>query len=244
MLTLLQQLGTMASAIALIRNNVPRNKAVKLGSFPFVMALKQVGMDLMALGLLLHFFGIYVPYFYASVYAQALGASTYTAFYVSAVLNASTFFGRMVMGSVADKLGASNVLVFCVFISAMLAFAWQGVVSNAGIFVWSVFYGWFSGASISLQSPSIIPLVPGRKLQLIGPYIAILCQLSSFGSLGGNPVAGALLQNSAAHNNHGPRYVKENFHPMMWFTGSMLLGAVLFYQAARYTHTKNFLSRV
>lgn len=236
------QLAVMGLATALIKNNVPRNKAVKLSSFPFAMALKSLGVDLFAVGLLLHFFGIYVPYFYASLYAETLGASPYTAFYVSATLNAATFFGRLIMGIVSDRIGASNTLVICVFLSAMLAFAWQGVVSTAGIFVWSIFYGWFSGASISLQSPAIIPLIPGGKLQLIGPYIAILCQISSFGSLGGNPVAGALLQLRGG-NAEGHVYQPTDFHPMMWFTGSVLLGAVLFYQAARWTYQPSMLAK-
>lgn len=232
----------MTAAIALVRNNVPRNKAVKFSSFPFVSALKQSGMVLMAIGLLLHFFGIYIPYFYISVYTQSLGASAYTAFYVSAALNGATFFGRMVMGAAADRLGASNTLVVCVFISAMVSFAWQGVVSTAGAFVWAVVYGWFSGASISLQSPSMIPLVPGGKLQLIGPYIAILCQISSFGSLGGGPVAGALLRLRASETAT-IAYDRHDFNPMMWFTGSVLLGAVVFYEAARYTHAPRLLAK-
>lgn len=238
------QLASMGAAIALIRNNVPRNKAVRFGSFPFKMALSQLGIDIMAAALLLHFLGIYIPYFYASVYMQSIGASTSTAFYVSSVLNAATFFGRVAMGVVADKLGASNTLVLCVFISAMLAFAWQGVASNTSMFVWSAFYGWFSGASISLQSPAMIPLVPGMKLQLIGPYIAILCQLSSFGSLAGNPIAGALLRSGSTHDGSTEAvYSPSNFHPVMWFTGSILLGAAVLYQCARYTHTPNLLTK-
>ncbi len=118
----------------------------------------------MAAALLLHFLGIYIPYFYASVYTQSIGSSTSTAFYMSSVLNAATFFGRTIMGIVADKAGASNTLTLCLFISAILSFAWQGIRSNAAMFAWSVLYGWFSGASISLQSPAIIPLVPGNSV--------------------------------------------------------------------------------
>lgn len=234
----------MCAAISLIRNNVPPNKAVKFSSFPFKMALQQIGFDLMALALLCHFLGIYVPYFYASIYTQSLGSSTYTAFYVSSTLNAATFFGRITMGLIADKLGASNTLVIAVLASAILSFVWQGVSSAAGMFVWSIFYGWFSGASISLQSPAMIPLVPQMKLQLIGPYIAILCQLSSFGSLAGNPIAGALLRSRASNGSGGiAEYRPQDFHPMMWFTGASLLVAAFLYQATRYTHTPNMLAR-
>lgn len=244
------QLATMAASIALIRSNVPRNKAVKLSSFhkPLTMAVKSVGVVLFAFALLLHFFGIYIPYFYASIYAQSLGASSYTSFWVSAVLNAATFFGRFVMGSLSDKIGHGNALLISVFVSAVLGFAWQGVSSNAGIFVWVVFYGWFSGASVSLQSPAIVPLVPEPKLRLMGPYIAILCQFSSFGSLGGSPIAGRLLRNrvgshasTADQASHLPR--PDDFHPMMWFTGAVLLAASVLYIAARSTYQRNPLAK-
>lgn len=234
----------MCAAIALIRNNVPRNTAVTFRSFPFVAALKQVGIDLMGVGLLLHFLGVYVPYFYAPPYAQALGASSSTAFNVSAVLNAATFIGRLVMGIIADRFGPSNTLIFCVAVSGLLNFAWQGVTSVPALFVWVVIYGWFSGASISLQSPAMIGLVPGRKVQLIGPYIAILCELSSLGNLAGNPIAGALLHQRSAANNSSPSpHQADNFHPMMWFAGSVLLGSTLFYQAARHTYSPKLIAK-
>jgi MFS family permease len=197
-------------------------------------------------GLLLHFIGIYVPYFYASLYGQALGAAPYTAFQITAVLNAATFFGRFVMGAISDKIGHSNALVLCVTASAMLCFAWQAVSNLAGIFVWVVFYGWFSGASISLQSPAIIPLVPAPKTKLMGPYIAILCQLSSFGSLAGSPIAGALLRDRHSNLSQGledPTYRPEDFHSMMWFVGAVLFAAAIFYQVVRYRHTPNMLTK-
>ena len=231
----------MVIAIALIRNKIPRNRALKFGSFPFKSALKQVGVDLMIVAILLHFMGIYIPYFYAPLYAESLDASTSTAFYVSSALNAATLFGRMIVGALADFTGPTNALMVCVFISAMLAFAWQGVNSIAGIFVWSVFYGFFSGASISLQSPALIPLIPEGKLQLSGPYIAIICQLASVGSLVGNPIAGALLKMARPAE---AQFMEADFHPMMWFTGSILLGALLFYYGQRHTHTPTLLAKV
>lgn len=235
----------MVAAMLLIRTNVPRNKAVKLGSFPFVSALRKLGIQIMTAGLLLHFIGIYVPYFYAPLYGQALGASPYTAFQISAVLNAATFFGRFVMGAVSDRIGHSNTLVFCVAASGLLGFAWQAVQSVAGTFVWVVFYGWVSGASISLQSPAIVPLVPNPRLTLMGPYIAILCQISSFGSLAGTPIAGALLRDR--HNGGSGlsgAYRPGDFHSMMWFVGALLFASAVLYQGARYTHTPKLLAKV
>lgn len=231
----------MATAIALIRNNVPMNKAVKLSSFPFAMALKQVGVATIGLSYLLLFLGIYIPWFYATLYAESLGASPATAFYMTSTLNVGTLFGRIVMGGVGDKMGPSNALLLCLFASAILSFIWQGVNNVPGLFVWTVVYGWFSGASISLQTPTMIRFVPEGKIQLIGPYIAIICQVSSFGALGGNPIAGALLQNQ--HRGRLDSYRPSDFHPIMWFTGAILLGSCVLLQAARYTHTPNLLAK-
>lgn len=70
---------------------------------------------------------------------------------MSAVLNATTFFGRIVLGRVADSFGAWNTLTITVLICSMLNFAWSGVDSNAGLWVYAAIYGFFSGAVASLQ---------------------------------------------------------------------------------------------
>lgn len=236
----------MTTAMALIRSNVSRNSSVKLESFPIAAALRQLNVLIMTGGLLLHFLGIYVPYFYASLYGQALGASPYTALQISAALNAATFFGRFAMGAISDKIGHSNALVLCVIASAMLSFAWQAVSSLPGMFVWVVFYGWFSGASISLQSPAIIPLVPAPKTTLMSPYIAILCQISSFGSLAGNPIAGALLRDRQTNFPQALgdlNYRPEDFHSIMWFVGAVLFAAAICYQVVRYRYSPNMLTK-
>jgi nitrate/nitrite transporter NarK len=95
----------------------------------------------MATSLLLHFQAICITYIYTSLYSQSPGASPYTAFQISAFLNAATFWGRFVMGALSDKIGHSNTIIITVVISAVIAFSWQVVSSVSGVFVWVVFYG-------------------------------------------------------------------------------------------------------
>lgn len=203
----------MASGIALIRNDIPPNKAIELSSFPFAMVFKQLGRLVLGISYPLLFLAMYIPWFYTTVYGRTTGASPSTTLYLSSALYAGTLVGRIVMGGIGDKIGPSNALLLCLLVSAFLVFVWQEVNSAANLFVWVTIYGWFSAAAISLQTPTVIAFVPEGKTQLIGPYITILCQLSSLGSLGGNPIAGALLQDR--HGGQKTPYPPSDFHPIM-----------------------------
>lgn len=126
------------------------------------------------------------------------------------------FLWSFSMGTLSDKLGHTNRLFITVVASAVVAFSWQAVSTVSGIFVWAVCYAWFSGASISLQSLAILPVVPDPKLRFMGSCIAILCQVSSFGSISGSPIAGALLR----HHHHDAfkasnSYRPEDFHSLL-----------------------------
>lgn len=82
-------------------------------------------------------------------------------------------------------------------------------------------------------------------LRFMGPYIAILCHIPSFGSLAGSPIAGALLR-GRHHNTLGASdsYRPEDFHSMMWFTGTIWFAAGIFYQLAGYKYAPRMLIKV
>ena len=71
------------------------------------------------------------------------------------ILNASSIFGRVLPNFVADKIGSYNMLIPMAFVTGVLIFAWLGIHDAAGMIVFAVLYGFFSGAYISLL-PSIL----------------------------------------------------------------------------------------
>ena len=62
--------------------------------------------------------------------------------------------GRLLPNFFADKFGPYNMLLPCLYISAALAFAWFGILNFAGIIVFGLLYGFWSGSCEFKFGPS------------------------------------------------------------------------------------------
>ena len=156
------------------------------------LAWTEMPYTLFNIGQFFGVMGLYVPFYYAGLNAvQQQHASEGVAFYIFSIVNAGGFFGRIVPNYFADRWGPFNVLVPCSLIAAALAFAWIGVKSTAGLIVFCLLYGFFSGAFISIPPSCIVSLSP--DLSVVGIRVGMSFALASFGILIGNPSAGAIL---------------------------------------------------
>ena len=145
-----------------------------------------------SIGLFLTFIGLYFPFFYTSIYgARIVGLSNDIAFYLLPVINAGSIFGRIIPGLIADKVGSLNSIIPCGFAATILSFAWLGITNVPGIWTFSVLYGFFSGAIVSLPATVVARLSP--DLKLVGTRMGMSFTFAGFGFLIGNPIAGALL---------------------------------------------------
>lgn len=63
-----------------------------------------------------------------------------------ALLNTGSVFGRLLPNFFADKIGTFNMLVPCIFISSALVFAMLGLKDFAGVTVFAILYGFWSGS--------------------------------------------------------------------------------------------------
>lgn len=98
-------------------------------------------------GLALAYFGFFVPFFFVSTYAVHIGASESFAFYLISILNAASFFGRILPGFVADRVGYFNILTISIFGSGVIVFCWTAANTVAGLVVWTIAFGFISGVS-------------------------------------------------------------------------------------------------
>lgn len=81
---------------------------------PFALpAVKNKTFSLASFGMLVGFIGLYVPMFYIQTYAltKQITSNTDYAFYLLSILNAGSFFGRILPNFLADKTGLMNMLV-------------------------------------------------------------------------------------------------------------------------------------
>lgn len=165
------------------------------------------------------FLGYIVPYFYVPSFAQdALGISEDFAMDILLMMVAASFFGRLAIGMIAHHLGPMLSWLGCALISGILSFSWIAVSSQNGLIIFSVFWGFCSGGLVTLPAAVFPRLCP--DLRRLGTRTGMSWGISSFASLTGSPIAGALLK------RHAGRGTRSDFlGPQLWSGCCLLVGA-------------------
>ncbi|KAI9007620.1 major facilitator superfamily domain-containing protein [Hyaloraphidium curvatum] len=96
------------------------------------------------------FFGLNIPFFFIPQYSTTvIGTTAATASVVLGVANGVSSAGRIVLGGVADRVGAQNVLITSSVVITIAIFAFWLPASAAGVgllFVFAIVYGFFAGS--------------------------------------------------------------------------------------------------
>ena len=147
------------------------------------------------------FWGMFIPFYYLPAYGLAHEMSLYMANNLLAMLNAGSFVGRIASGILADRLGGYvntrpfltssaghvtsahyhrfNITFICALCAGVLLMCLHAIKTPAGIIVFSVLYGFFSGGLISLQSACVAQIT--SDMNAIGIKIGLLMAICSFG---------------------------------------------------------------
>lgn len=184
-------------------------------------AFKSWTYTLQSLGIMFGFAGLYVPMFYIQIYALTRGVTSNVdyAFYLLSILNARSFFGRLVPNFVADKIGVMNMIMLCTSAAGILCLCWISIEDVTGITVFAVLYGFFAGAYVSLTPLFLMELTP--NLTVVETWLGMGVFVAAFGVLFGNPIAGSLVN-----------VQKNQFVAAQGFAGGvLLLGALLMLMA-------------
>jgi MFS family permease len=95
--------------------------------------------------------------------AISRGLSQEMAFYLVPILNASSVFGRIIPGMVADKTGPMNMYLFCSTVTLLSTAAiWIPVSGTAGMVMFAIVFGFGSGGMNAL-SPAIVASISDVK---------------------------------------------------------------------------------
>ncbi|KUI56393.1 Riboflavin transporter MCH5 [Cytospora mali] len=138
------------------------------------------------------FWGMFIPFNYILLQAQAAGMDTTLVQYLLPIINAVSIFGRIIPGIIADKVGRYNVIIFITGLSAVITLAvWiPASDSTAAIIVFAILFGFASGGYISL-TPTLIAQI--SDIRQIGVRNGTAFAVQSFGALTGSPIAGAIV---------------------------------------------------
>lgn len=180
-------LATLLGANSLVRTRLPPRR----GRFFLLAAFKELPYMILIGAVLLIMIGLFTPFFYLPTYAIDHGMSTQLASYLVSILNGASFFGRVIPGIMADKLGRVNMLAAAGISTGVLIFCCQRMTTSATIILFSALYGFCSGAVASLLTLNLAH-VP-KNPRDIGTYMGQGMAIVAIGALIGPPSNGALV---------------------------------------------------
>ncbi|KAL2827942.1 putative MFS monocarboxylate transporter [Aspergillus cavernicola] len=183
-------LGFMAVACVLVKERLPPRR----GKLFLPRAFVEPAYTTLIAAIFFSFWGLWIPYFFIVSFAiEKAHMDSDLAFYTLSIINAGSFFGRIIPGFLADKFGRLNMLVCVYATNSILLLCWVRVTTSAGVLVWVTFFGFTSGAIISLYPASVAQVTPTP--QEIGTYMGQASSVVSLAGLTGAPIAGALIRN-------------------------------------------------
>lgn len=165
----------------------PRKSIIDFSGF------RELPFCLFCLAAFIGFIGLYIPFFYITEFGgEKAGLDSTLAFYMLPVLSAGSIFGRIFPSFIADYLGPLNVLSLCTIVAGLLGFCWIAVHDTlAGLIVWALLYGAFSGAFVSLQPSTVVSITD--DMSIVGGRLGMNTFCAALGILVGNPIAGVIV---------------------------------------------------
>ncbi|KAM6537994.1 hypothetical protein FALCPG4_003885 [Fusarium falciforme] len=156
-----------------------------------VKPLREPEFVLVILGFFFFTFGMYVPINYLPVQALEVGLKPSIVDYLVPILNAASFFGRVISGILGDRIGKYNIFIAVCYLTAIWILAlWIPCKTEGGIIAFAALFGFCSGAYVSLIGPLVAQISPMRE---IGFRTGIVFFVASISGLVTNPIAGAII---------------------------------------------------
>lgn len=191
-------IGFIMLAGLLVSNLVLRVRVLPAGRRKIfdLTAWKEMPFVFFVAGSLIGFLGLYTPFFYIQSYAiQTNITNPNLAFYLLAILNAASTFGRVIPNFIADRVGPFNVIIPCTLLTGVLCLCLIPTISIGPVIAIAVLYGFFSGTFVSLPATIYVHITENRGL--IGTRMGMGFAVTSIGVLIGTPITGAILDASS-----------------------------------------------
>ncbi|KAL1977835.1 hypothetical protein VTN31DRAFT_694 [Thermomyces dupontii] len=180
-------------------------------------ALTEPNFMLLAISLICVFLAFYIPLFYIPSYARTkLGTSRDLSFYMLAIINGASAFGRTTPFLLGSRVKPMYVLLFATTASVIALFSWIAATSEAGLIVWLCYWGYLMGTLVTAPAAIVGHPVFCPDFNFIGTRMGMMWGICSVGGLVGTPIAGALVDLDTGHFLHA-----------QIFAGCLMLGAML-----------------
>ncbi|KAL8784613.1 MAG: hypothetical protein Q9213_003868 [Squamulea squamosa] len=186
-------LGTLLIPLSVMRMRV---KSPRVRSLVDLSAFTDVPYMTFVVATLIGFMGLNIVLFYLSYYAlEQHILNRKMSFYIIAIFNAASTFGRTAPNALSDKMGPFNLLAPCAVISGILMLCMIAVRSEAAIIVVAILVGFFSGVFIAMPPVCFVSLIKDKSR--IGTRIGMGFAMIALGVLAGGPGGGGILGTEA-----------------------------------------------
>ncbi|EPB92896.1 hypothetical protein HMPREF1544_00335 [Mucor circinelloides 1006PhL] len=122
--------------------------------------LKDVNFLLWTCGSVIGLMGYFIPYFFVPANATHLGFTSTQGSTLIAIMSASNFVGRILVGFIGDRIGRLNadiIFTFCASLSSLLV--WNFAFSYGVLIAFSVLFGLFCGSYFAMMTPITAAIV-------------------------------------------------------------------------------------
>ncbi|KAJ5557533.1 MFS general substrate transporter [Penicillium frequentans] len=174
-----------------LKTRLPRNKRTSASVDFHPLRHKKYAATTIAVFLVE--FAVFIPITYIASYSVHVGLNTTLSYALIIFVNLGAVPGRFLPGLIADRIGRFNVMVLTSIMCAILTLAlWLASGKHiAAIVCYAVFFGFWSGAAISLTPVCISQVCETDDL---GKRTGTTFTIASVGTLTGIPIAGAIQQ--------------------------------------------------
>lgn len=136
-------------------------------------------------------FGLFVPFVFITPYAEDEGNSSFAAALLVGLIGGASVVGRLAIGGIANRYGAARLFRVCFLVMALSQLIWLFAGTQYGVLVvFALIFGSGYGGFIAL-SPAVAAARFGLKG--LGGVLGTWYSAAAFGSLGGPPIAGWII---------------------------------------------------
>ena len=158
-------LGCLIIANFLVRSRLPPPGWTKGRQIFDFAAFKEPAFVLVTAATFFTVWGLFQEFTFITSYAISYGVEQNLAFYLISITNAASVFGRIIPGLISDKFGPFNVQTIASTIMAISILAyWTPSHNEAAIITFAIFFGFISGAFVSLYPVCIATVSPISRL--------------------------------------------------------------------------------
>ncbi|KAJ6551902.1 MFS general substrate transporter [Mycena capillaripes] len=183
--------GLLVIACLLLRTRLAPSKQ----PLHFSQALRKCARDkvyvIATLGVTIFTTGFYYSLFYLQLDAIEHGIEPTVAFSALCIMNASSFFGRLVPGFLSHRVGVKLMLTLGSGVGSVLIFAMVAIHNVASVLTIGVLYGFCAGTIATLMGPLFASLTD--DMSELGTRLGVAIAVSGVGILIGPPIDGLLL---------------------------------------------------